>query len=56
MNLSGKYFSKLGHESQPLVFKKGYLKALNSFSKLLQIILLGAFCLSLTDLINKEYV
>lgn len=56
VNLPGKYFSKPGQESQPLVFKKGYLEALNSFNKLFQIMFLGAFCLSLTDSIITEYI
>lgn len=56
MNLPGKYFNKLGHESKPLVFKRGYLEVLNSFTQLCQIILLGAFYLSLTHLINKDIV
>lgn len=56
VNLPGKFFNKLGHESKPLVFKKGYLRVLNSFTELFQIILLGAFYLNLTHLINKDYV
>lgn len=49
MKLPGKYFRKPQHESKPLVFKKGYLKVLNGFTQLFQIILLSAFHLSLTD-------
>lgn len=37
-------------------FKKGYLKVLNSFTQLFQVILLSAFHLSLTDQINKDCV
>lgn len=56
MKLPGKYFRKPQHESKPLVFKKGYLNVLNSFTQLYQIILLSAFHLSLTDQINKDCV
>lgn len=56
MKLPGKYFRKPEYESKPLVFKKGYLKVLNSFTQLFQIILLSAFHLSLTDQINKDCV
>lgn len=56
MKLPGKYFRKPQHESKSLVFKKGYLKVLNGFTQLFQIILLRAFHLSLTDQINKDFV
>lgn len=39
MTVSGKHFNKLGHESMPLVLKKGYLEVLNSFAHLFQAII-----------------